>query len=215
MPYRFEPSGIEWVDEALGRRIDLDDMGDLVDAMIDAVSEDEVDEILGLLSDAPTAEETERWKKRFWGLLGWLYLALALVAAAGALTVGDFEAIQIQLLVQLGYLDRFAQEVATGAISKSEARRRMRMYVNSARSAFWTILDRQMLEAGYTEEKWIAIGDAHTCTACMEAHGMGWQAIGTFAEPGTGYVLRNPTTECEGLSSCRCRKEYRRAGGTQ
>jgi len=84
------------------------------------------------------------------------------------------------------------------------------MYVNSARSSFWTVLDRQMRDAGYTQERWEAIGDANTCSPCNEGDMMGWQPIGTFAEPGSGYVLREPATECAGLSSCRCRKEYYR-----
>jgi len=209
VPWGFDPERVEWIDEALGRRIDLDGVGDLVDTLIDTVDEDEIDEILDLLSDEPTAEETERWKARFWVLLKALYMALALVAAAGALTVGDLDGVQILLSAQLFYLDRFAQEVATGAVSKAEAGRRMRMYVNSARSSFWTVLDRVMSDAGYTEERWVAIGDANTCSPCWEADGMGWQPIGTFAEPGSGNVLRNPTTECEGLTSCRCRKVYR------
>ena len=210
MPYRFDSSEVEWIDEALGRSISLDGVGDLVDTMIDSVDEDEIDEILDILSEQPAEEEVSRWRKAFWLLLKKIFLALALVAAAGALTVGDIEAVQVLLLVQLEYLNRFAQELATGAISKAEAGRRMRMYVNSARSAFWTVLDRQMAEAGYTQERWVAIGDKNTCSPCNEADLMGWQPIGTFAVPGTGYVLRNPTTECAGLSSCRCRKEYRR-----
>jgi hypothetical protein len=209
MPYRFDPSGIEWVDETHGRRLDLSGMGDLVDALIDATDEDEIDEILDILGDQPTEEEVAEWKRKFWLLLKWLYISLALIAAAGALLVEDWEAIQVLLLIQLEYLDRFAQELATGAISKAEAGRRMRMYVNSARSAFWTVLDRQMVDGGYTEERWDAIGDADTCSPCWDATKMGWQPIGTFAEPGSGYVLRDPTTECAGLTHCRCRKEYR------
>jgi hypothetical protein len=210
VPYRFDPSGIEWVDETTGHRISLDGVGDLVDEMIDTTSEDTVDEILDILSDEPTEDETRQWKSAFWILLKHLYVALALVAAAGALTVGDFENVQVLLLLQLGYLDRFAQEVADGAVSRAEAGRRMRMYVNSARSAFWTVLDRQMADVGYTQERWHAIGDANTCSPCWEGDLMGWQPIGTFAEPGSGYVLRDPTTECQGLTHCRCRKSYRR-----
>lgn len=210
MPWRLEPEHIEWIEDAVGRRISLDDVGDLVDTLIDSVDEDEIDEILDILSEQPTVEETRRWKSAFWLLLKALYLSLALIAAAGALTVGDLEEIQILLLLQLAYLDRFAQDVASGTISKPEARRRMRMYVNSARSAFWTVLDRQMRDAGYTQERWHAIGDANTCSPCFSADAMGWQPIGTFGEPGSGYVLRNPTTECSGLTSCRCRKTYRR-----
>jgi len=209
LPYRFDATDIEWINEETGRKLDLSDAADLVDELLDAVDEDEIDELLDILSDEPTEEEVARWKRQFWALLKWLYISLALVAAAGALTVGDWEAIQILLLGQLYYLDRFAQEVATGTISKAEAGRRMRMYVNSARSAFWTVLDREMIDAGYTEERWIPIGDANTCTPCTEAGMMGWRPIGTFAEPGSGYVLRDPTTECQGLTLCRCQKVYR------
>ncbi len=211
MPWYLDTTDIEWVDEAGNiPRVNLEQAGDLVDQLIDTVNDDEVDEILDILSDSPTEEETERWKLGFWLLLKEVYLALAFVAAAGALTVLDMEGVQALLLGQLFYLDRFAQEVASGAISKPEARRRMRMYVNSSRSSFWTVLDREMRDAGYTRERWIAIGDANTCSPCTEADLMGWQPIGTFGEPGSGYVLRDPTTECSGLTSCRCRKVYRR-----
>ena len=210
MPWRLDAESIEWVNEATGRRVDLSGAGDLVDQLVDAVDEDEIDELLDILSDEPTEEEVRQWKRRFWVLLKWLYLAMAMVAAAGALTVGDLESVQILLLIQLGWLDRFAQEVATGAVSRAEAGRRMRMYVNSSRSSFWAVLDRMMRDAGYTQERWIAIGDANTCSPCTEGDMMGWQPIGTFAQPGSGYVLRNPTTECSGLSLCRCRKEYRK-----
>jgi hypothetical protein len=207
--WRLDTEAIEWIDEETGARVDLSGAADLVDALIDAVSDDEIDELLDILSEEPAEEEVERWKNRFWLLLKWLYVALAMVAAAGALTVGDLEEVQVLLLVQLTFLDRFAQEVATGAVSRAEAGRRMRMYVNSARSSFWRTLDRKMLEAGYTEEIWDAIGDANTCSPCAEADAMGWQPIGTFAQPGTGFVLVSPTTECQGLTSCRCRKDYR------
>ena len=208
MSYRLEARQIEWVSQELGTRLDLSGMADLVDALIDAVSEDEIAELLDLLSEAPQ-ENARRWKWAFALLLKHLYLALALAAVAGALAVAELERVQALLAAQYAYLERFAQEVEAGSVSVAQAGARMRMYVNSARSAFWTVLDQRMREAGYSEEKWIAIGDANTCTACMEAHGLGWQPIGTFAEPGSGYVLREPTTECQGLTRCRCRKEYR------
>lgn len=213
MAWKLDPRKIEWLDEARDRSLGLDDAADLVDGLIDAISREEVDELLDRASDEPEPEEVEDWKQGFWGLLKSLYLSLALIAAAGDLTGEDLDGVQALLLVQLSYLDRFAQGFAAGEISKAEAGRRMRMYVNSARSAFWTVLDRQMKDAGYTEERWIAIGDDRTCGPCAGADAMGWQPIGTFAEPGSGYVLRDPTTECDGLTHCRCRKAYRRGAG--
>jgi hypothetical protein len=211
VPWRLDTDNIEWIDETYpDRRLDLSGAADLVDALIDAASEDEIDELLDILGDEPDEESVQDWKQGFWLILKWLYVALAMVAGAGELSLGDWDAVQILLLFQLGYLDRFAQEIASGAVSPAEAGRRMRMYVNSARSAFWSVLDRKMVDAGYTQERWLAIGDANTCSPCNEADGMGWQPIGTFGRPGSGVVMLDPESECQGLTNCRCQKLYRR-----
>ena len=210
MPWQLDTARVEWVNEELGDRLNLGGMADLVDQLIEATDEDEIAELLDILADEAQPERVSRWKWAFALLLKHLYLVLALVAGAGALTVGDLEGVQELLERQYAYLDRFADGLAAGTVSVAEAGRRMHMYVNSARSSFWRVLDRQMREAGYAQEKWIAIGDADTCDPCMDADLMGWQPIGTFAEPGSGYVLRSPTTECAGLTDCRCRKEFGR-----
>jgi hypothetical protein len=210
VPWQLDAARVEWVNEALGDRLSLGGMADLVDRLIEATDEDEIAELLDILADEAGPERVSRWKLAFGLLLKHLYLVVALLAAAGRPTVADLEGTQELLERQYAYLDRFADGLIAGTVSVAEAGRRMHMYVNSARSSFWRVLDRQMREAGYREERWIAIGDANTCDACWEAHLMGWQPIGTFAEPGSGTVLRNPTTECAGLTSCRCRKSYRR-----
>jgi hypothetical protein len=210
VPWQLDAARVEWVNEALGDRLSLGGMADLVDRLIEATDEDEIAELLDILADEAGPERVSRWKWAFGLLLKHLYLVVALLAAAGRPTVADLEGTQELLERQYAYLDRFAGGLIAGTVSVAEAGRRMHMYVNSARSSFWRVLDRQMREAGYREERWIAIGDANTCDACWEAHLMGWQPIGTFAEPGSGTVLRNPTTECRGLTSCRCRKSYRR-----
>nr|NIV33601.1 hypothetical protein [Anaerolineae bacterium] len=106
MPWRLDTDAIEWIEEETGRRVNLEGAGDLVDALIDAASDDEIDELLDILGDEPDEEKVEEWKQRFWLLLKWLYIALALVGGAGELVVGDWEAVQILLLFQLDYLDR-------------------------------------------------------------------------------------------------------------
>ena len=209
MPWQLDTARVEWVNETLGDHLSLGGMADLVDQLIEATDEDEIAELLDILADEAEPERVSRWKLAFGLLLKHLYLVVALLAAAGRPIVVDLEGTQELLERQYAYLDRFADGLIAGTVSVAEAGRRMHMYVNSARSSFWRVLDRQMREAGYDEERWIAIGDRNTCEPCMDADLMGWQPIGTFAEPGSGYVLRSPTTMCEGLTSCRCRKEYR------
>jgi hypothetical protein len=53
VPWRLDTDNIEWIDETYpDRRLDLSGAADLVDALIDAASEDEIDELL----DSPLAE---------------------------------------------------------------------------------------------------------------------------------------------------------------
>ena len=56
MPWRLDTEAIEWIEEETGRRIDLDRVGDLVDALIDATSDDE----------AGRARAFNTWVKKEW-----------------------------------------------------------------------------------------------------------------------------------------------------
>ena len=109
---------------------------------------------------------------------------------------------------QYKYLDNFAKQLADGALTEGQVARRSRMYISSSRQVYWAIRTRKAKAKKYTEELWTAIGDANTCQACSDADAMGWQPMGTFAEPGSGEVVKGETF-CEGLSSCRCEKSYR------
>lgn len=205
MPWMIGPGEIEFLDLGRNERIPLDRVADLADELIDDINETATDELIDMILDERIT--VEEWKRTFSVVLKDLFILLAILGAGGVLL--DWSGIEVQLAIQYGYLDRFAEQVAAGDLTAGDIRRRAHMYVNSTRQGFWRQLDRQARELGYTEERWHAIGDDATCGPCMEADLMGWQPLGRFAEPGSGVVLRNPTTMCSGLTSCRCRKLYR------
>jgi len=196
---------LEFVDLGRNERIPLDRVADLVDELIDTINEDATDELIDMILDERIT--VEEWERTFSVVLKDLFILLALLGA-GKMIV-DWGPIEARIAIQYGYLDRFAEQIAAGDLTGGDIRRRAHMYVNSTRQGFWRQLDAEAKDLGYTEERWFAIGDANTCPPCAEADLMGWKPIGTFAEPGSGVVLRDPTTMCSGLTSCRCRKEYR------
>lgn len=140
------------------------------------------------------------------------YVQLAILAGygRGQMSRADWGTIGGIIRKQYRYLRDFAKEVAAGHLTEGQITMRGRMYINSARSAYWRIRDKREKARGMTEELWTAIGDANTCEACSDAGLMGWQPIGTFGQPGSGTVLIDPPTQCSGLTNCRCTKSYRK-----
>jgi hypothetical protein len=201
-----------YIDNETGETLTYDQVLDLVDDIIDEQGGAAADSLYQLVADGEIT--VKEWQDKFGQTLKWLYMLLALLALSGGLLYlfnDDFrKRLEDILDNQYKYLSRFALEIATGAVIGGAILRRMRMYVNSARQAFWLAWDEKMMGLGYTEERWLAIGDKNTCSACSEADMAGWQPIGTFGQPGSGDVRMNPHTECEGLTSCRCRKLYRK-----
>jgi len=205
--YVLSPGELEFVDLAANERVPLERVADLVDELLEETEE----EAIALLADLIAEERITvgEWKETMAALLKFLFIALALLGGGGELRGADVADIEARLAVQYGYLDRFADEIARGELGRGQIERRARMYVNSTRQGYWSVLDRRAREAGYSQERWYAIGDANTCNSCMEAGLEGWMPLGTYAEPGSGFVRRNPTTLCAGLTNCRCRKVYR------
>jgi len=207
VPWLISPGELEFVNLESNERIPLERVADLVDELLDTTEEETIALLVDLIEEERIT--VAEWKETMGGILKFLFIITALLGGVGVLRGEDIADIEARLSIQYGYLDRFAREIAAGELSRGQIERRARMYVNSTRQGFWTVLDRRMAEAGYTQERWYAIGDANTCSPCMEAGLEGWMPLGTYAEPGSGFVRRNPTTLCAGLTSCRCRKTYR------
>lgn len=117
------------------------------------------------------------------------------------MTQVDWGSIGGMLKEQYGYLDGFAELVASGDLSEAAIRSRSRMYINSAREAYERAKERVAGEAGYDEELWV-LGIADHCEDCLAFEAEGWQPIGHFPMPGAGH------TRC--ITNCACHKEYRK-----
>lgn len=203
MPWQW--NGTEFTDE--GRALNDEGAVRLIDIYIDRAWDQVFTPINNLLIEGRIT--VNQWKLAFGGALKDLYINLGCLAAGGRdqMTQEYWGSIGGRLGRQYGYLDAFAQEIAQGNLTPGVIRRRARMYANSSRQAYWGIRDMRAREQGYTEERWVAIGDDATCSPCADADAMGWQPIGTFKTPGSGLVTAAST--CRGLTSCRCRKVYR------
>ena len=201
-----------YIDEDTGETLTYDETFDLIDEIIDYQGDDAAETLAEMVADGTIT--VEEWQRSFGDVLKWLYLILAALAFTGTVALFDDDfrkKLEATLREQYGYLVRFALEIAAGAVIGGALLRRMRMYVNGSRQAFWMAWDEKMKERGFTEERWEAIGDKNTCSSCSDADMRGWVKIGTFGQPGSGIVeIRPTTTLCEGLTQCRCRKAYRR-----
>lgn len=190
------------------------------------VTEAELEELIDKVVDKTTAEITDKaallfedgvltvvmWEEVVSVAIKYVYIQFALMASGGVNNVFDevWEWVEEILHTQWGFLRGFVRDMFAGKLSLGRIKQRTAMYINSARQIFWRIRDWIMNLFRYKRERWHAVGDNATCGPCAHADDMGWQPLGTFAQPGSGRVLMVPATYCEGLTNCRCTKSYRR-----
>ena len=202
-----------FVNDETGESLPLSEMEDLINDIIDD-GMDEADDLADQYLDSEIDERNPRvrlWWLLFSKQLRDLYFLLAGLGIGSSLLVigGLLDDVNRLLNRQFTYLDSMAGEILSGALSLGSINRRIHMYVNSSRSSYWVGRDEFERRKGSREEHWITLGDTHVCTPCNEAEDLGWQLIGTFAQPGSGIVVITPTTLCRGMTSCRCKKSYR------
>lgn len=75
---------------------------------------------------------------------------------------------------------------------------RLRLYAEAGRHTYHILQTREMRERGYGEEKSVRHA-SDSCEECLALEALGWQPIGTIAEPGDRICNRN----------CRCAKIFR------
>jgi hypothetical protein len=119
------------------------------------------------------------------------------------MTNADWSYAQQQIEKQFAFLDKFAKDIIDNPEKWMNGRldNRMRLYQESAYSAYQNSLTREAKLGGMDEELWVN-GIADHCFGCLEQAGLGWQPIGTLPEIGS--------QECS--SNCHCSKDYRKAG---
>lgn len=195
-------------DLSTGRVISQQQATFLIDQAIDRTQAEITTQINALLDGGQIS--VADWQKAMAETIKDAYIQQAELAAGGRenMTQAMWGSLSTPLQEQYKYLSNFAQEIADGKLSIGQIQRRSKMYISSSREAYWRVKDRQMKAQGFKYEQWIAVGDDSTCGPCAEAAAMGLQPLGTFAQPGSGNVLRKPTTHCQGLTLCRCFKQY-------
>lgn len=205
MPWRWTGELYQEVDGT--RTVDDTRAAGLIDTFIDRSFDRTFTPLTTLLEQDEIT--VNQWQAGIGTAIKDLYIALGTLAAGGRsqMTQQYWGSIGGRLGRQYGYLARFAEEVRQGRLTIGQIRQRTKMYANSARQAYWGIRDFRAREQGFTEERWVPIGDDATCGPCESAGAMGWQPIGTFGTPGSGMVTQ--ASECEGLTNCRCQKVYR------
>jgi PAS domain-containing protein len=196
MPFAWDDDTQTYRNNETGEEIHPED---LIDEVIDGYVED-ID-----YEEEDAEEVNEETKDR----LKTLYLILALLALGGSLTVVVRRQLERRLTRQYTYLDQFTRAITQRQLTPGEVKRRLQMYYNSSRQAFWLSRKSVARSLGYNQERWITVGDERVCSPCVEAGQMQWQPLGTFGEPGSGQVHVTPPSECSGLTNCRCRKEWR------
>lgn len=124
---------------------------------------------------------------------GWVRLSLPVI--------GDIAA---GIRSELGYLDKFARDVAAGLVRRDgRFVRRSQLYAQAGWQVYGAWRGYQARRRGYTEERSVLDPSAEHCSACVDESGKGWQPIGTLVPVGN--------RQCRG--SCRCTMIYRNAAG--
>lgn len=199
----------QYRDFATGRLLSDGEVAEIVNGIIDEANSEPVEALNTMLEDGRLS--AEEWAVAFALLLEIIYIQQAELGAGGESQMSPalWALVIVALNIQYGFLEDFAKKINAGQLSTAQIEARTRMYINSSREAFWTTKDEKAKQAGFTEERWDAIGDDSTCGPCFDAEDLGWQPIGTFAQPGSGRVQVDPLTLCDGLTNCRCEKRYR------
>jgi hypothetical protein len=121
------------------------------------------------------------------------------------MTQSDWSYLTDQINKQYEYLDKFASDIEANPTKWLNGRldNRMRLYQESAYSAYQNDLRREAKLNGMDEERRV-LGAADHCPGCLEQSSLGWQPIGTLDEIGD--------EECN--QNCHCEFEYRNSADT-
>jgi hypothetical protein len=123
------------------------------------------------------------------------------------MTQADWGSIGGMLKEQYGYLNGFADALATGQLTEGQITNRARMYVNSAREAFNRADWKSHVKADFDEVRWVLNPQAENCPDCIELDAMGWQSIED--DPFDGCYPGSGCTIC--LTACMCLLDYRKS----
>lgn len=207
MTWKWDGSVERYRDTVTGRFLSRVDVNRIVNQNID-ITFGNVERLAEALSRGDISVNTWQMSMRYQIKKAYSWQAQLAAGGREQMTAEYWGVVGGRILGQYRYLDNFARQLAAGQLTEGQIRTRSTMYINSSRQVYWAIRTRMAKKRGYTEERWITKGDENVCSPCGEAGATEWQPIGTFAEPGSGTVVVGESF-CEGLTKCRCEKEYR------
>ena len=117
------------------------------------------------------------------------------------MTQSDFGFAGSQIKKQYEYLDKFANQIASGEQQlNGQIVYRADLYGQAPRGTYEAQRQRLEVANGMEEERRILEKDGANCEDCIAAADEGWQPIGTLPQIGDSVCLTN----------CRCEMEYRK-----
>lgn len=133
------------------------------------------------------------------------------VLVAGALAVGGWwqlreaeDQLEATLFDEVGYLDHFADELASGQIVRDgRFVRRAMLYAAVGWSLYQVLRGRRAAARGYVEEQSVLDPGAEHCDECVAEAAREWQPVGSLVPVGD--------RQCRG--NCRCFMRYRNGQG--
>jgi len=153
------------------------------------------------------------WQEQMRGEIKREYIRQYLIGKGGLenMTPADWGSIGGSVAEQYKWLDRFAEQIASGEeASEGRIRRRSEMYINSAREALERAKRRAAEEAEQNEVWWKRDPDAESCADCEDFEDMGWMPV----DPWPYVIEGRETTPGQGdticKTSCRCGLRYRK-----
>lgn len=143
----------------------------------------------------------EEWQTATMREVKYIHSAGAFLADGGPENIGiEAQAIlQERLTEEIGYLNRFADQIATGKQPLNRrAVNRAKMYSDAGRGTYERVRRHNASRAGFDEERRV-LGQADHCDCCIIEAEKGWKPLGTLKDIG----------DCTCLTNCHCTFSYR------
>jgi len=203
--YTWNTASGRYRSQQTGRYVSFRDVRDLAVERAVSAAENRMAEITQQRIDGTI--DTRQWREQMRQEIKTLHVAAAEAASGGRaqMSQADWGAVGARVRAQNRWLDRFAQQIDSGAQPlDGRAIRRARMYAQAGRATWEETRRRVRREEGWQEEQRV-LGPAEHChtvgdlKGCVELAGR-WKPVGQL--PGIG------ATPCH--TACHCHFTYRK-----
>lgn len=125
------------------------------------------------------------------------------------MTQADWGSVGGMVADQYRYLNDMLAEIEAGNLSDLQIAARARMYINSAKEAFYRSSEGRHKVAEYSEKFWKLGATENHCADCPGFEGLGWVDIDFKYKVGRKVAYPgNGATEC--LTNCDCKLQFRK-----